>query len=196
MALPLMEQIEAETRAGWPVTDVRLVHRLGRLEIGEASVAVAVASPHRAEAFAACRYAIDTLKAKVPIWKKEFYADGALWLEGARPTSEVRHACLMNVRLVTLALSTRQDGSFIGDRGLVKSGYPPIWNMARSSVEMPSSSRWPVGFAATARERICATAASPPPPRSAAFTSSSSSFSRQRWNLPSAVRRMRLQDPQ
>ncbi|HEY6546868.1 MAG TPA: molybdenum cofactor biosynthesis protein MoaE, partial [Vicinamibacteria bacterium] len=77
MALPLMEQIEAETRSGWPVTDVRLVHRLGRLEIGEASVAVAVASPHRAEAFAACRHAIDTLKAKVPIWKKEFYADGA-----------------------------------------------------------------------------------------------------------------------
>jgi molybdopterin synthase catalytic subunit len=48
-------------------------------------VAVAVASPHRAEAFAACRYAIDTLKAKVPIWKKEFYADGTLWLEGSRP---------------------------------------------------------------------------------------------------------------
>ena len=88
MALPLMEQIEAETRARWPVTDVRLVHRLGRLQIGEASVAVAVASPHRAEAFAACRYAIDTLKAKVPIWKKEFYADGSQWLEGARPVPD------------------------------------------------------------------------------------------------------------
>jgi molybdopterin synthase catalytic subunit len=86
MALPLMEQIEAETRAQWPVTDVRLVHRLGRLEIGEASVAVAVASPHRAQAFLACRYAIDTLKAKVPIWKKEFYADGAVWLEGQQPS--------------------------------------------------------------------------------------------------------------
>jgi molybdopterin synthase catalytic subunit len=82
MALPLLEQIEAETRQRWPVTEVRLLHRLGRLEIGEASVAVAVASPHRAEAFAACRYAIDTLKAKVPIWKKEFYADGAEWREG------------------------------------------------------------------------------------------------------------------
>ena len=64
------------------MTGVRLVHRLGRLEIGEASVAVAVTSPHRAEAFAACRYAIDTLKAKVPIWKKELYADGQAWLEG------------------------------------------------------------------------------------------------------------------
>ena len=81
MALPLMAEIEAETRARWPVSDVRMVHRLGPLAIGEASVAVAVASPHRAEAFAACRHAIDTLKAKVPIWKKEFYADGAVWLQ-------------------------------------------------------------------------------------------------------------------
>ena len=61
---------------------MRLVHRLGRLEIGEASVAVAVSSPHRAEAFAACRFAIDTLKARVPIWKKELYADGSAWLDG------------------------------------------------------------------------------------------------------------------
>jgi molybdopterin synthase catalytic subunit len=82
MALPLMEQIASAVRERWPVTDVRMVHRLGRLEIGEASVAVAVASPHRDEAFAACRYAIDTLKATVPIWKKEFYADGAVWLDG------------------------------------------------------------------------------------------------------------------
>ena len=77
MALPLMEKIAAECRERWPVTDVRIIHRLGPLAIGEASVAVAVASPHRREAFEACRYAIDTLKATVPIWKKEFYADGA-----------------------------------------------------------------------------------------------------------------------
>jgi molybdopterin synthase catalytic subunit len=82
MALPLMEEIAAETRNRHPVSEVRLVHRLGHLEIGEASVAIAVASPHRAEAFAACRFAIDTLKAKVPIWKKEHYADGTAWLEG------------------------------------------------------------------------------------------------------------------
>jgi molybdopterin synthase catalytic subunit len=82
MALPLLEEIAAEARRRWPVTDVRIVHRLGRLEIGETSVAVAVASAHRAEAFEACRYAINTLKASVPIWKKEFYADGAVWLEG------------------------------------------------------------------------------------------------------------------
>jgi molybdopterin synthase catalytic subunit len=55
---------------------------LGRLEVGEASVVIAVSSPHRAEAFAACRFAIDTLKAQVPIWKKELYADGSAWLDG------------------------------------------------------------------------------------------------------------------
>jgi molybdopterin synthase catalytic subunit len=85
MALPLMEEIASETARRHPVTDVRLVHRLGRLEIGEASVAVAVSSPHRAEAFAACRFAIDALKAKVPIWKKEFYADGSEWLDRPAP---------------------------------------------------------------------------------------------------------------
>jgi molybdopterin synthase catalytic subunit len=85
MALPLMEGIAAEARRRWPVTDVRIVHRLGTLGIGEASVAVAVASPHRDEAFAACRYAIDTLKQTVPIWKKEFYADGSAWLDDVPP---------------------------------------------------------------------------------------------------------------
>jgi molybdopterin synthase catalytic subunit len=82
MALAELAAIESETRRRWPVSDVRIVHRLGRLEIGEASVAVAVASPHRDEAFEACRYSIDTLKKTVPIWKKEFYVDGAVWLEG------------------------------------------------------------------------------------------------------------------
>ncbi len=82
MALSEMEAIEREARRRWPITQIRIVHRLGRMEIGEASVAVAVASPHRDEAFEACRFAIDTLKRSVPIWKKEFYADGAVWLEG------------------------------------------------------------------------------------------------------------------
>jgi molybdopterin synthase catalytic subunit len=83
MAVPLMDEIAAQTARRFAVTDVRLVHRLGRLEIGEASVAVAVSSPHRAEAFAACRFAIDTLKAQVPIWKKELYVDGSEWLDAA-----------------------------------------------------------------------------------------------------------------
>ena len=82
MALPLLAEIESDVRGRWPVSEVRLEHRLGRLEIGEASVAVAVSSPHRAEAFAACRHAIDTLKQRVPIWKKEFYADGSAWIDG------------------------------------------------------------------------------------------------------------------
>jgi molybdopterin synthase catalytic subunit len=82
MALPLMQEIAAQARRKWKLTQIRLVHRLGRLEIGEASVAVAVTAPHRGEAFDACRYLIDALKATVPIWKKEFHTDGAVWLEG------------------------------------------------------------------------------------------------------------------
>ena len=59
----------------------RLSHRTGELQIGEASVAIAVGAPHRAEAFEACRFIIDTLKTRVPIWKKEFFQDGAVWVE-------------------------------------------------------------------------------------------------------------------
>jgi molybdopterin synthase catalytic subunit len=85
MALPLMQEIAAETRDRWAVSRVELIHRLGRLEIGEPSVAVAVTAPHRDAAFAACRHAIDALKSRVPIWKKEFYADGSEWLEQQTP---------------------------------------------------------------------------------------------------------------
>jgi molybdopterin synthase catalytic subunit len=76
MAEKKMAEIEAQTRARWPVGDILMVHRLGRLEVGEVSVAVAVSCPHRAEAFESCRYAIDRLKELVPIWKKENWADG------------------------------------------------------------------------------------------------------------------------
>jgi molybdopterin synthase catalytic subunit len=88
MAVTTMEEIAAEARQRFGVADVRMVHRLGRLEIGEASVAVSAAAPHRGDAFAACRYAIDALKKKAPIWKKEFYADGAVWLEGPDDASQ------------------------------------------------------------------------------------------------------------
>jgi molybdopterin synthase catalytic subunit len=71
-----LAEIEQETRQRWPVGEVALVHRLGHLEVGDVSVAVAVSCPHRAEAFDACRYAIDRLKEVVPIWKKENWADG------------------------------------------------------------------------------------------------------------------------
>jgi molybdopterin synthase catalytic subunit len=76
MAEKKLAEIEADTRARWPVGDIALIHRLGRLEVGEVSVAVAVSCPHRAQAFEACRHAIDRLKELVPIWKKENWADG------------------------------------------------------------------------------------------------------------------------
>ena len=82
MAEAEMAKIAAEVERRWGTDRVALVHRIGRLEIGEVSVVVAVACPHRAEAFEACRYAIDTLKATVPIWKKEVAEDGEEWVEG------------------------------------------------------------------------------------------------------------------
>jgi molybdopterin synthase catalytic subunit len=76
MAEKKMAEIEEDTRSRWPVGEIALVHRLGHLEVGEVSVAVAVSCPHRAQAFEACRHAIDRLKELVPIWKKENWADG------------------------------------------------------------------------------------------------------------------------
>lgn len=82
MAETEMAAIAAEVERRWGTDRVAMAHRIGRLEIGEVSVVVAVACAHRAEAFEACRYAIDTLKAKVPIWKKEVAEDGEEWVEG------------------------------------------------------------------------------------------------------------------
>jgi molybdopterin synthase catalytic subunit len=76
MAEKKMAEIEADTRQRWPVGDIILEHRLGHLQVGDVSVAVAVSCPHRAQAFEACRHAIDRLKELVPIWKKENWADG------------------------------------------------------------------------------------------------------------------------
>jgi len=76
MAEKKLAEIEADVRARWPVGNVAMVHRLGRLGVGEVSVAVAVSSPHRGDAFDACRFAVDTLKELVPIWKKENAPDG------------------------------------------------------------------------------------------------------------------------
>lgn len=80
MALSEMEKIAAEVRERWPTTRVAMVHRVGKVGIGEASVLVAVSAPHRAEAFPAARYAIDRLKERVPIWKKEVGPQGELWI--------------------------------------------------------------------------------------------------------------------
>jgi len=82
MAEQEMRRIGEEAVRRWACRTA-LHHRLGRLEIGEASVLVAVSTPHRAHAFAACRFAIDTLKQTVPIWKREVWADGEVWIEGA-----------------------------------------------------------------------------------------------------------------
>src|SRR5579871_6381724 len=81
MAEKVLRLIAAHAREHWGV-EVQIEHRIGRIELGEPSVAVVVGSPHRAEAFDACRWCIDTLKETVPIWKREVCPDGAYWIEG------------------------------------------------------------------------------------------------------------------
>lgn len=82
MALKQMETLARQSRQEFKISEVRIVHRLGRLEIGETSVLVVVSAPHRGPAFEACRWLIDTLKKTVPIWKKEYFEDGAVWADG------------------------------------------------------------------------------------------------------------------
>jgi molybdopterin synthase catalytic subunit len=81
MAVKQMTRIAQEAEAKWGC-EVAMQHRIGRLELGEASIVISVGSPHRAEAFEACRWCIDTLKETVPIWKREVCPDGAFWIEG------------------------------------------------------------------------------------------------------------------
>jgi MoaE-MoaD fusion protein len=82
MAYAKIREIAAEIHTKFPVHRIGIVHRLGRLEIGETSIVIVVTSAHRSAAFDACRYAIDTLKRVVPIWKKEYFEGGAVWAEG------------------------------------------------------------------------------------------------------------------
>jgi molybdopterin synthase catalytic subunit len=81
MAVAQMRKIAEEIAGKWPDARVAMIHRTGRLEIGEPSVVVSASAPHRAEAIAACKWGIDRLKESVPIWKKEFAASGASWIE-------------------------------------------------------------------------------------------------------------------
>ena len=81
MAAKELEKLRQQTLQRFSVQQVAVVHRIGRMEIGESSVFIAVSSSHRADAFEACRYLIDRLKTSVPIWKKEFYEDGEVWIE-------------------------------------------------------------------------------------------------------------------
>jgi len=92
MALQQMESLVVQALQQFQIRDVAIVHRLGRLEIGETSVLIAVASAHRAAAFEACRWLIDTLKRTVPIWKKEYFVDGAVWADGEPFPEEIPRA--------------------------------------------------------------------------------------------------------
>jgi molybdopterin synthase catalytic subunit len=82
MALKTMEEIGGFVRSAWDIGSVAIIHRLGRMDINETSVAIVITSPHRRASFDACEYAIDRLKKIVPIWKKEFFEDGEVWVEG------------------------------------------------------------------------------------------------------------------
>ena len=85
MAIKKMREVADEVRAKFPVTGVGVLHRIGRLEIGETSLLVAVSSGHRKEAFEACHYAVDRIKQIVPVWKKEVFEGGEEWVEGHVP---------------------------------------------------------------------------------------------------------------
>jgi molybdopterin synthase catalytic subunit len=88
LAVRALELIRTEAAAAWPGVTLGVHHRTGRLALGEASVAIAAASAHRGDAFAACRYAIERIKQIVPIWKHEHFEGGAVWLEGATADPE------------------------------------------------------------------------------------------------------------
>ncbi len=88
LALRAFERISDEIASRWPDVTLALHHRIGRIEIGEASVAIAAASPHRGHAFSACRYAIERVKQIAPIWKREFFDGGDVWIEGATADPE------------------------------------------------------------------------------------------------------------
>ena len=89
MALGKIREIAEQIHEKFAIHRVAIAHRLGRLEIGETSVFIAISSAHRPAAFEACRFAIDTLKRTVPIWKKEYFEDGAVWADGEIPPAPV-----------------------------------------------------------------------------------------------------------
>jgi len=99
LAEKALARIVSEAEARWPGARLAIHHRTGRLEIGEASVVIAVATAHRADAFAACRYAIERIKQIVPIWKHEHFAGGDVWIEGATadPDDEAARAHALKV---------------------------------------------------------------------------------------------------
>jgi molybdopterin synthase catalytic subunit len=98
LAVKALEQIRSEAATEWPGARLAVHHRVGRLAIGDASIIIAAASAHRAEAFAACRYVIERVKQIVPIWKHEFFEGGEVWIEGATADPQDDAARLEAVR--------------------------------------------------------------------------------------------------
>ncbi len=90
MAIAEMVKIEEEAQGKWDIAQMAIVHRVGRLEIGEASVVIAVSSPHRLDAIEACHFAIERLKQTVPVWKKEYWEGGEVWIENPQGSTIVR----------------------------------------------------------------------------------------------------------
>lgn len=107
MALKHMRGLAAEALERFAIRNLALVHRLGRLEFGESSVFIAVFSEHRAPAFEACRFLIDTLKRTVPIWKKEYFADGAVWADGEAFPAEIPTAATPAARKAASKTTSR-----------------------------------------------------------------------------------------
>jgi molybdopterin synthase catalytic subunit len=99
LAMNVFHQIRAEAAAQWPGAALGIVHRVGRLDVGEASIVIVAATAHRAEAFQVCRYAIERVKQIAPVWKHEFFVDGEAWVEGALadPTDEAARLKAMAV---------------------------------------------------------------------------------------------------
>jgi molybdopterin synthase catalytic subunit len=99
LAVRALERIISEALEAWPAIRMGMQHRIGRLEIGEASIIIVATSPHRAHAFAACRYAIERVKQIVPIWKREHFEGGEVWLEGAAADPDDERAKLTAYRI-------------------------------------------------------------------------------------------------
>ena len=99
LAVRSLDRIVDEARETWPTVKIGMRHRIGRIEVGEASIIIVAASPHRAHAFAVCRYAIERVKQIVPIWKREHFAGGEVWLEGAAADPDDEKAKLTAYRI-------------------------------------------------------------------------------------------------
>jgi molybdopterin synthase catalytic subunit len=99
LAVRALELIVREARETWPAARLAVHHRIGRIDIGEASIIIVAVSPHRAHAFAACRYAIERVKQIVPIWKHEHFEGGEVWLEGATADPDDEQAKLAAYRI-------------------------------------------------------------------------------------------------